>query len=311
MRLEKGTFGLFAAKQLSGIPPLEQTLFSWIAFYKNQDGAFPSVDTLCTRSGVKSKTTVRTAIASLKKRGFLIVQRRKRDNGSDTSNDYDPVFLDEEAMTLTDPKEEVPTGGDQILGGEGSNFDPPITKKNSLTKEISKKINKKRERVPPAHEIDPKAFALETIPELAQGEAFMREWLEFCRLRLEPPAPKRPAPLTVRAAELIVAKLKRWGRRAAILSLQKSIIPPWQDVFWPKELGPEPPPGLKEKKSPSVTEGIRAAAAKGDQAAGRVLEKYNAIIGNKGMPSSTYDEDLRARAEAGDARAKRILETKL
>lgn len=303
MRLEKGTFGLFAAKQLSGIPALEQAVFSWIAFYKNQDGSFPSVDTLCTVTGTKSRATIRKAVTSLMERGFLIVERRKRENGSDTTNNYVPLFLDEQEIAPSEPVPEAIEGGDQKLRGEGSKIDPPLTKE-SLTKEISKKINKKREHkepIPITHEIDPATFAHERIPELAEGESFMREWLEFCRLRLSPPKPKRPAPLSVRAAEIITAKLKRWGRRAAILSLQKSIVGPWQDVFWPKELGPEPPPGIA-KNDPAT---IRSRLTPEQQ---REYDKR--LAGVKPIPASTYDQDLRARAEAGDQRAIRILETK-
>jgi len=53
----------------------------------NKESCFPSIKTICADTKL-SRSTVKRAISDLEKAGFLIKQRRFRENGGNSSNEY-------------------------------------------------------------------------------------------------------------------------------------------------------------------------------------------------------------------------------
>ncbi len=53
----------------------------------NKDSCFPSIKTICADMKL-SRSTVKRAIVDLEKAGFIMKERRYRENGGNTSNEY-------------------------------------------------------------------------------------------------------------------------------------------------------------------------------------------------------------------------------
>ena len=103
MIYEKGEFGIFPAKLVQGLSPTLQTVLSWLIFHTNSKTgtAFPSHATLCKECGIKSRTTVISALDELEKLGFIKVSNRIREGGGFSSNEYS-VFIKRKGDTSSD-----------------------------------------------------------------------------------------------------------------------------------------------------------------------------------------------------------------
>lgn len=84
-----GEFGIFPAFQLKGMNPYHQVVLAWLIFHTNQDGyCWPSMKTLMTETGIKSRSKLRSVIIELEQAGIIESQNRNREDGSVTSNGY-------------------------------------------------------------------------------------------------------------------------------------------------------------------------------------------------------------------------------
>ena len=94
MIYEDGEFGIFPAKILKGLHPNKQILIAWLIFHTNsQTGkSFPSLALLSKETGIRSRTTLIAYLSELEKEGFIRKKTRRRDDGGNTSNEYE-VFI--------------------------------------------------------------------------------------------------------------------------------------------------------------------------------------------------------------------------
>lgn len=74
-KLEKGTFGLFAAQHMRGKLSSCQSVFTWLMFHADGDGdCFPSIPLLAEEAGCSPHTVIAT-LKGLEKEGLLSVTR--------------------------------------------------------------------------------------------------------------------------------------------------------------------------------------------------------------------------------------------
>ena len=94
MRFEEGEFGIFPAQLVKGLAPNLQVVLSWLIFHTNNKTgvAFPSHSTLCKETGIKSRTTMIQILNDLETAGYIRKKNRSRENGGNTSNEYE-VFI--------------------------------------------------------------------------------------------------------------------------------------------------------------------------------------------------------------------------
>lgn len=77
------------AFQLEGLNPTQKVILIALSDNADDEGyCFPSIATLCRKTGLASKTTIRNNLKILINKGYLSVNERLRKNGSKTSNSY-------------------------------------------------------------------------------------------------------------------------------------------------------------------------------------------------------------------------------
>ncbi len=73
---------------LADVPPRACCVYLYL--YQrcyNKESCFPAIKTICSDTKL-SRSTVKRAIADLEKAGFIIRERRFRENGANSSNEY-------------------------------------------------------------------------------------------------------------------------------------------------------------------------------------------------------------------------------
>lgn len=77
------------AFQVEGLNPIQKVILIALADNSDDEGeCFPSLTKLLVKTGVSSKTTIRSNLAKLESKGLLVISKRVRFNGSQTSNLY-------------------------------------------------------------------------------------------------------------------------------------------------------------------------------------------------------------------------------
>jgi|TARA_R100000479_G_scaffold151931_1_gene87766 DNA-binding transcriptional MocR family regulator len=91
---KEGEFGIFPATILKGLHPCKQTIIAWLIYHTNNKTgvSFPSLQTLSRETGIKSRTTLTSYLSELEKEGYIKKRTRFRDDGGNTSNEYE-VFI--------------------------------------------------------------------------------------------------------------------------------------------------------------------------------------------------------------------------
>lgn len=95
------------------------------------------------------------------------------------------------------------------------------------------------------------------IPDKLNTPRFRKAWDDWLADRRD-----RRKPLTVRAQEIQLGKLARWGEQAAIASIERSIANGWQGLFEPQDMPRDSDDALDPLPTKEMTEEeIEAAAA--------------------------------------------------
>ncbi len=91
---KEGEFGIFPATILKGLHPCKQTIIAWLIYHTNNKTgvSFPSLQTLSKETGIKSRTTLTNYLSELETDGFIKKRTRFRDDGGNSSNEYE-VFI--------------------------------------------------------------------------------------------------------------------------------------------------------------------------------------------------------------------------
>ena len=110
------------AFQIEGLNPTKKVILIALADNANDDGqCWPSISKLCKKTGIGTKTTLRSNLKDLVKLGFVSVENRVRSNGSIASNMY--TLLDGSKINLG---LEIDTRtGSELGGGTGSELGVP------------------------------------------------------------------------------------------------------------------------------------------------------------------------------------------
>lgn len=123
MKLKKGTFGIFPAQMIRGLPALEQILFCWICSHINNDGVcWPSLKTLSEESGM-SRNTVRRLLQSLEERGLIKRKKRKKTDSLENDSTLYEVIIKDVGSDVTHVGQERGNVGSDVTHGVGSERD--------------------------------------------------------------------------------------------------------------------------------------------------------------------------------------------
>lgn len=137
------------AFQIEGLNPTQKVLLIALADNANDDGyCYPSIATLCLKTGLTSKNSIRNNLKILTEKGYLTITERLRPNGSKTSNSY---ILGGGAKFEGGVVQNLREGGSFNEGGvgrlKGGAIEPPLEpplKLKNIQKEIKGKSNAKR-----------------------------------------------------------------------------------------------------------------------------------------------------------------------
>jgi Helix-turn-helix domain len=128
-------FGWRGAIASSDLPAPARHVALTLSLHMNERGgsAFPSVGTLAGETGLNERT-VQRHLVNLVEAGWLIVEERHRENGSQTSNDYTAA---------------VPPGGvaEDHQGG-GTESPPPVAQSHPQEEGVSKRASVRARRSP-------------------------------------------------------------------------------------------------------------------------------------------------------------------
>lgn len=107
MKILKGEFATVPLKSTRGESPNVQTVYFRICGYANEDGiCFPSIRELSDASGM-SQETARKSIRRLIELGLVSKKTQIRENGSQTSNEYEVFTIRGEAFEQSPPLHDV------------------------------------------------------------------------------------------------------------------------------------------------------------------------------------------------------------
>lgn len=135
------------AFQLEGLNPTQKVILIALADNADDEGhCFPSMATLCRKTGLSAKNTIRNNLKILIEKGYLSVNERVRSNGSKTSNNYTLGGSKFEGGVV----QNLRGGGSSREGGVGilnggaiePPSEPPINIKENILEEEFKEVRK-------------------------------------------------------------------------------------------------------------------------------------------------------------------------
>lgn len=198
----------------------------------SKDTAFPSLEDVAKALGVSSRT-VKRALRVLDKYGYVTPHRRRRSSSlySVTRHLRGDTHVPSREFKRGHPC--PPEGTPMSLSGDT----------HVPTEETHRRNTKKKHKARAVSKIEI------PIPEVLDTPEFRATWATWVSYRKE-----KKAPLTPLTMERQLAKLAKWGVKAAVCSINTAIEKGWQGFFepdQPAEPEPEsqPPPRLTPPRS--------------------------------------------------------------